>query len=152
MAAIIGCRRTLLRESTKDPTRCRELISGWPDFIGIVGASSHGVGGVVMGETSQCIPTVFRWEWPQDVTTNVRLFSNPMGTITNSDLEMTGVLILWLVMEAVCQPLQENELRYSVTTRPQLDGQNAWLLANRLLPSTLYRHWPLGSRQTKLAH
>ncbi len=80
---------------------------GWPDFIGIVDASSHGVGGVVMGETSQCIPTVFCWEWPQDVTTNVRSFSNPMGTITNSNLEMAGVLILWLVMEAVCQPFQE---------------------------------------------
>jgi len=63
-----------------------------------------------MGKTSQCIPTVFHWEWPQDVTTNVWLFSNPMGTITNSDLEMAGVLILWLVMEAVCQPLQEKRV------------------------------------------
>jgi hypothetical protein len=51
LAAIIGC-RTLLQESTKDPTRCRELVLGWPDFIGIVDVSSHGVGGVVMGETS----------------------------------------------------------------------------------------------------
>jgi hypothetical protein len=109
LAAIIGC-RTLLRESTKDPTRCRELVSGWPDFIGIVDASSHGVGGVVMGEISPCIPTVFRWEWPKDVTASVRSFSNPRGTITNSDLEMAGVLILWLVMEAVCQPLQEKRV------------------------------------------
>jgi hypothetical protein len=30
-----------------------------------------------------------------------------MGTITNSNLEMAGVLILWLVMEVVCQPLQK---------------------------------------------
>ena len=63
-----------------------------------------------MGETLQCIPTVFFWEWPQDVTANVWSFSNPMGTITNSDLEMAGVLILWLVMEAVCQPLQEKRV------------------------------------------
>jgi len=25
--------------------RCRELTSGWPDYVGIVDASSHGVGG-----------------------------------------------------------------------------------------------------------
>jgi hypothetical protein len=109
LAVIIGC-RTLLRESTKDPMRCRELVSGWPELIRIADASSQGVGGVVMGETSQCIPTVFCWEWPQDVTANVRSFSNPMGTITNSDLEMAGVLILWLVMEVVCQPLQEKRV------------------------------------------
>ena len=106
LAAIIGC-QTLLWESTKDPTRCMELVSGWPDFIRIVDASSHGVGGVVMGQTLQCIRKVFHWEWPQDVTANICLFSNPMGTITNSNLEMAGVLILWLVMEAMCQPLQE---------------------------------------------
>ena len=63
-----------------------------------------------MSETSLCIPTVFCWEWPQDVTASVRSFSNPTGTITNSDLEMAGVLILWLVMEAVCQPLQEKRV------------------------------------------
>ncbi len=109
LVAIIGC-RTLLRESTKDSARCRELVSGWPDFIGIVDASSHGVGGVVMGKTSLCIPTVFCWEWPQDVTASIWSFSNPTGTITISDLEMAGVLILWLVMEAVCQPLQEKRV------------------------------------------
>ena len=36
----------MLRESFREPTRCRELTSRWPDFVGIVDASSHGVGGV----------------------------------------------------------------------------------------------------------
>jgi hypothetical protein len=58
LANIRGC-RTLLWESTKDPTWCRELVSGWPDYVGIVDASSHGVGRVVIGEQSECIPTVF---------------------------------------------------------------------------------------------
>ena len=109
LVAIIGC-RTLLRESTKDPTRCKELILGWADFVRIINASSHGIGRDVMGKTSECIPAVFCWEWPPDVTENVSLFSNPTDNITNSDLEMTGVLILWLVMEAVCQPLQEKRV------------------------------------------
>ena len=42
--ALQGC-YTLLRESTREPMRCRELTSGWPDYVGVVDASSHGVGG-----------------------------------------------------------------------------------------------------------
>ena len=43
LTALEGC-QTLLRKSTKEPTRCRELVSGWPDYIGVVDASGHGVG------------------------------------------------------------------------------------------------------------
>jgi hypothetical protein len=46
--AIEGC-RTLLRESTREPTRCCKLTCGWPDFIGIVDASSHGLEGLSLG-------------------------------------------------------------------------------------------------------
>ncbi len=49
LTAIEGC-RTLLRESTTEPTRCHQLVSGWPDYIGFVNASGHGAGGVVIGE------------------------------------------------------------------------------------------------------
>jgi hypothetical protein len=58
LTALEGC-WTLLRESTHKPTRCRELVSGWPDYNGIVDASGHGVGGVVLGELSACTPVVF---------------------------------------------------------------------------------------------
>ncbi len=106
LANIRGC-RTLLRESTKDPTRCRELVSGWPDYVGIVDASSYGVGGVIIGELVECIPTLFRWEWPPDIKSSICLDTNPTGSLTNSDLEMAGILLLWLVMEKVCHPLQD---------------------------------------------
>jgi hypothetical protein len=56
--AIEGC-RTHLRESTREPTRCRELTYGWPDFIGIVNAFSHGVCGVIFGELLGCTPMIF---------------------------------------------------------------------------------------------
>jgi len=104
-----GC-RSLLRESTKDPTRCKELVSEWPDFVGIVDASSHGMGGVVVGELSTCVPTVFRWEWPPDIKVDIKSFANTTGSITNSDLEMAGILLLWLVMEGVCDSLQEKHV------------------------------------------
>ena len=92
-SAISNC-RTLLRESTTRPTRCRELVAGWPNYVGVVDASSHGVGGVIIGELSDCPPTVFRLQWPPDVTAGVISESNPKGTITNSDLELAGLVIL----------------------------------------------------------
>lgn len=90
--------RTLLRETIKAPTPCRELVaSDWPDYIGVKDASGLGVGGVVFGEKSMCVPTVFRVEWPQDIKDALAA-----GKLTNSDLEMCGLLFLEVVMEAVC--------------------------------------------------
>ena len=37
--------RTILQASTACPTQCKDLVANWPDFIGIVDASSHGMGG-----------------------------------------------------------------------------------------------------------
>ncbi len=91
----------MLRESSDSPTQCRKLVGGWPDCIGVCDALSHGVGGIVFGKNEACIPTVFRWEWSQDVKT---LYLSKK--ITNSDLEMTGLLFLWLVMESVCGNLR----------------------------------------------
>ena len=41
-------------------------------IVGIVDASKHGVGGVVFGEGSKCIPTVFRWQWPEENSIDVK--------------------------------------------------------------------------------
>jgi hypothetical protein len=35
---------TILRESTMRPTRCKELMAGWPDYVSIYDASSFGAG------------------------------------------------------------------------------------------------------------
>ena len=99
--AITDC-RTLLRVSTKAPTKCKELVAGWPDFVGVKDASGYGVGGFIVGENKACIPTVFRFEWPQDIRDEIISESNPKGKLTNSDLECAGLLMLWLVMEDVC--------------------------------------------------
>ena len=93
--------RTLLQESTKTPTHCRELVAGWPDLIGVQDASGQGVGGVIIGELGRCPPTVFRCEWPKDIRADLVTRENPRGRITNSDLEMAGLLLCWLVVEAI---------------------------------------------------
>ncbi len=103
LIAIKSC-GSLLRESTVAPTQCRKLTCGWPDYIGIVDASSYGVGGVVFGELSVCTPTVFRWQWPEDIHANIKTLQNRTGTISNLDLEMAGLLMLWLVIERGMRP------------------------------------------------
>ena len=64
--------RTLFRESTKDPTPCKELVMGEPGYVAIKDASVHGVGGIVVGHHKACVPTVFRLEWPEDIKQMVR--------------------------------------------------------------------------------
>ena len=97
--------RTLLQQLTLEPTQCRELVAGWPNFIEVKDASSHGVGGIIIGEVSKCTPTVFWFAWPDNVTKAIISQSNPTRTITNSDLEMAGLLMLFVIMEHVCGPL-----------------------------------------------
>jgi hypothetical protein len=134
LAAIEGC-RTLLRESTKEPTRCK-LVAGWPDYIGFVDASCHGTGGVVIGELSPCVPTIFWWQWPPDVAKDIKTAENPNGHITNSDLEMAGLVLLWLTMEEVCGPLEEKRITLFNDNSPTI----GW--ATKLAPkrSTVAEH------------
>ena len=54
-----------------------------------------------MGKEKACIPTVFRLDWTEDIK---ELFHK--GDIKNSDLEMAGLLMLWLVMEEVYTKLR----------------------------------------------
>ena len=97
--------RLFLQKSVSAPTKCSNLVTAWPDYIGIKDASKHGVGGIIIGETRAVPPTVFRLQWPEDIKADVVSESNPTGSITNSDLEMAGLLLLWLVMEHVCTDL-----------------------------------------------
>jgi len=54
---------------------------------------------------------IFWWQWPpDDVTQNIKMAENPGGKITNSDLEMAGLVLLWLTMEEICGPLEEKRL------------------------------------------
>ena len=54
-----------------------------------------------MGEGKSFIPTVFRLVWTDDIK---EIFHK--GNIKNPDLEMSGLLLFWLVMEEVCTTLR----------------------------------------------
>ena len=75
----------------------------WPNYIGVKYASGHGKGGVVLGKNLTCTPIVFRMQCPDWVKREIISSSNCTGTFKNSDLEMAGLLLLWLVMEEVCE-------------------------------------------------
>ena len=53
---------------------------------------------------------MFRLQWPPVITANVISEANPKGTITNSDLELVGLILLWLMMEHICGPLAEKHI------------------------------------------
>ena len=95
---------------TVTPTRCKELVVGLPDYIGVKDASIHGVGGYIIGEKDKCIPTVFRHPWPKDIQDDLVSERNPTGRITNSDLEMAGLVMLFLIMEEVCPNMAEKHI------------------------------------------
>ena len=48
------------------------------------------------------MPTLFWFEWPDDIKRKIISNSNPSGKLTNLDLECAGLLMLWLVIEDVC--------------------------------------------------
>ena len=116
--------RTLLQEAHKSPTKCRQLVVGHPDYVGIMDAAKEGTGGVVIGEGSACVPTVFRLEWPQEVQAQVVTEDNPDGTITNSDLEMAGLLLCWLVLEHVAPDLYHKHIALFCDNSPTV----AWVM------------------------
>jgi len=137
-AAISNC-RTILRESTSHPTRCPELVAGWPDFIGVVDASSYGVGSVNIGKLSECLPMVFRLQWPPDSTANVISEANPKGTITNSDLELAGLVLLWLMMEHVWGPLAEKRIALFSDNSPTVSWVQRMACCSSLVAEQLIR-------------
>ena len=122
LTAVEGC-RTLLQESTKEPTRCRQLITGWPDDKGFVDALGHGVGGVVICKLSPCVPTIFRWQWPRDVAADIKTATNPGGHITNSDLEMVGLVLHGSPWRESADLLRKNGSPFSATTHRLSGGQ-----------------------------
>ena len=60
--------------------------------------SGHGICGVVFDEKISCTPTVFRMQWSEWVKREIISSCNRTETLKNSDFEMDGLLLLWLVI------------------------------------------------------
>ena len=92
---------SLINDLAKRPTHISEIVPSDPHYIGHCDASGSGAGGVWFSGTRCMIPTVWRVQFPPDITAAVVSDSNPTGSLTNSDLEMAGVLLHHLVLETI---------------------------------------------------
>jgi len=90
---------TLLPQALLHPTPCADLLPAPADFGGFCDASKQGAGGVWFGFGKKLPPIVWRVQFPVEIQAQVISHDNPTGTISNSDLEMTGLLLHWLVLE-----------------------------------------------------
>jgi hypothetical protein len=99
--------QVMLQNSASAPPQCKDLVASWPDYIGIVDTSSYGVGGIIVGDLSKLPQTTFQLQWPPEINNALVTFENPWGKINNSDLEMAGLLLLWLCIEAITQTLEQ---------------------------------------------
>jgi hypothetical protein len=94
----------VIRDLASRPTHVAELVQQTLDYTGYCDASAFGAGGVWFGAETPLDPIVWRVQWPKDVTNAVISTTNPHGTLTNSDLEMAGVLLQETVLEAAIGP------------------------------------------------
>ena len=93
--------RQLIHECAKEPTNAKELVAGELDYTGTLDASGEGAGGVWLPGERHLKPTVWHVKWPQEIRDRLVTDKNPDGDITNSDLEMLGALLGWIVLEAI---------------------------------------------------
>ena len=92
--------RWLSRDMLSGPTRIAELVSLYSSAERHHNASGKGAGGVWFpaahitpreGASNQ--PLVWTLRWPLHISSLLTTNTNPGGTITNSDLELTGGLL-----------------------------------------------------------
>ena len=101
LMSVLADTHTLLCKATLTPTPCIKLVQDWPDFVGVMDASMHGVYGEIIGENIECIPTAFCVPWPNEIKQCKIGPQHPNGHLTNSDLKIAWLLMLWLVIKNI---------------------------------------------------
>lgn len=92
-----------LWESVSHPTSCKGLVPCWPKIVGIMDASKYSVGVVVIGKGLEIPPTVSWLDGPAGIQGDMVSKGNLQGSITNLDLEMAALLLIFLAIKEVTQ-------------------------------------------------
>jgi hypothetical protein len=121
----------IIRELERRPTHVSELVFGPNAYIGFVDACKKGAGGVWFGGENSLQPIVWRIPFPDDVTAEVVSEANPNGRLTNSDLEMAGVVLQQAVLQCTV-PLQRSRSVINCDNTPSV----AWV--HRMATRTQY--------------
>jgi len=93
--------KTLLPIALQDPTLCTDLVPALVDFGGYCDASKEGAGEVWFGLNKALPPLVWQVLFPLEIQNDIVSEANPTRKISNSNLEMTGLLLHWLVLERI---------------------------------------------------
>jgi hypothetical protein len=116
--------RWLAKDLSSRPTRWGEVVDSDPLLLGAVDASSTGMGGIWLDPLGKLPPLLWRHPFPSDVTNALVSSSNPQGTLTNSDLEHTGLVChadipaqMFDIREATICALTDNTAALSRETR-----------------------------------
>ena len=118
----------LLRMVGRRPTNVKELVEHPPTYQGFVDASKWGVGGVWFGGKTNMIPITWFFEWPQEIRDQFCSSSNKTGSLTISDLELTGILLHWMVLEHSVDPttLNHNSVAIWCDNQPAVASSGHW--------------------------
>jgi hypothetical protein len=136
------------------PTKCIRLIPGWPDYMGFCDACKYGTGGIWLSGKLGIDPTIWRIEWPPEITQRLVSRSNPKGDLTINDLEMAGLLLHYLVLEELVPTLENKRAAAwcdntsTVSWARRLSCKRSFV-GQRLLRALVIRH--VATRSTPLA-
>jgi hypothetical protein len=84
------------------PVPIASLVPRSPNFVGAVDASQHGYGGFWLANHAGSIrPTVFRAPFPDFVQAHLATSTNPAGALSNSDLELAGMVASLGVLQSI---------------------------------------------------
>jgi hypothetical protein len=76
------------------PVPIASLVPQAPSYLGAVDASSAGCGGFwVATKYGRVAPFAFHWKFPTAIQHQLLSLQNPLGTLTNSDLELSAVVL-----------------------------------------------------------
>jgi hypothetical protein len=90
------------------------------DFVGFCNASEFGNTGVWFSCNQSIPPSVWRLEFPANITDHSPggVGKNPDVVLTNSDLEMTGVVLHFLALEQLVPDLHHVQVAIGCNNMP----------------------------------
>ena len=145
----------LADELAEHPTPLRYLVPTRPTYVGTSDASKQGMGGVWLptdpansGPEAAGQLRAFAWRcpFPPAIQRQLVSFDNPRGTITNSDLELAGIVTA-SAMLAAATPLYFEDLLIGSDNTPAVAWTNKCSTTTAAAPAYLLRLQGLIARQ-----
>jgi hypothetical protein len=134
-----------LLTSTDRPTPMEALVRGDPRYIGTVDAAKRGMGGVWFPEAGP--PLVWRDEFHPLVQKEMVSQDQPDGTITNSDLELTGTVAHHMILANTGLPVAGETTHTFCDNTPAVAWQTKGSTTTARAAATLLQEQAMHQRQ-----